>query len=212
MMTEKITALERALSASMDYREYRHTLDALLTENRTTGPRQTEELVHFTRLNVKRMDRLEKTVAPMVSTLKALGDQQRPLTWLVLTEGWCGDAAQNLPILAKLADASAKIEMRLVLRDEHLDLMDHFLTHAGRSIPKLLAIDPDRRCLLGEWGPRPAPAQQMMMDWKAKQDRPKADVGLDIQRWYNADKGQTLQGEILELLQQWSHIPCEDVA
>ena len=61
------------------------------------------------------------------------------MDWLVLTEAWCGDAAQSLPIINKMAEVSDNITLRLILRDENLDVMDQFLQNGrSRSIPKLI--------------------------------------------------------------------------
>ena len=60
---------------------------------------------------------------------------------MVISEGWCGDAAQILPVINKMALVSNKIEFRIVLRDENPALMDAFLTNGGKAIPKVIMID-----------------------------------------------------------------------
>ncbi|MHC8520324.1 thioredoxin family protein [Rossellomorea sp. H39__3] len=60
---------------------------------------------------------------------------------IAITEDWCGDAMVNIPILLKLAEA-AGIEVKMILRDENLELMDQYLTNGtSRSIPIFIFID-----------------------------------------------------------------------
>ena len=120
-------------------------------------------------LNDRRMKRLDKTIKISEETIQEFQKVKQPQTWLVLTEGWCGDAAQNLPILDKIASDTANIDLKIVLRDENLDLMDLFLTNGGRSIPKLIALDKDNN-VLDFWGPRPTIATKMVADYKEKND------------------------------------------
>ena len=68
------------------------------------------------------------------------------MIWLIITEGWCGDAAQCIPTIEKIAAESKNIETHYVLRDENLDLIDEYLTNNARSIPKLIACAAKRAC------------------------------------------------------------------
>ncbi|WP_153731614.1 thioredoxin family protein [Sporosarcina obsidiansis] len=92
---------------------------------------------------------------------------------LVITEDWCGDAMLNNPILRRIAEA-ANIEVRAVLRDENLDLIDRYLTNGGRSIPVYLLLNSDGE-LLAKWGPRAPILQEYVMAGRAElpaQDAP----------------------------------------
>jgi hypothetical protein len=126
----------------------------------------------------------------------------------VLTEAWCGDAAQIIPVLEKMAEASPHIELQLILRDEHLDIMDAFLTHNARSIPKMIVLDAETGDVLADWGPRPAVIQGAVMEAKAiveqTADPEQANAiwdesKKDTQRWYARDKTQSIQAEIAEV-------------
>ncbi len=65
-----------------------------------------------------------------------------PLNVLVLAEDWCGDVIDNLPILGKIAQISGKLNMRIFLRDQNLDLMDQYLNQGQfRSIPVFVFFD-----------------------------------------------------------------------
>ncbi|MEO0626014.1 MAG: thioredoxin family protein [Bacteroidota bacterium] len=196
--------IQKALDASRSYEDYRSFLTDLLAEGKTTGPNQSEFYIQIANLNQQRMNRLDKRTKLIPELIASLAKVDQPYTFLVLTEGWCGDAAQIVPILDKLVEASPNLDMRLVLRDEHLELMDLFLTDGGRSIPKVLVLDPDSLEVVTTWGPRPAPAQKMSMDYKYHPD-PKPSYELhhhELHAWYAKDKTQTTQSELLDLVNQ----------
>jgi thiol-disulfide isomerase/thioredoxin len=68
----------------------------------------------------------------------------KPVRVLVLSEDWCGDCTDNLPILNRLAEESGKLDVRIVSRDEHLEIMDAFLKYDKfRAIPLILFLDDD---------------------------------------------------------------------
>jgi hypothetical protein len=123
--------------------------------------------------------------------------------WLVITEGWCGDAAFNVPLLyAAEKEMPKKIKLRLVLRDSNPELMDANLTDGGRSIPKLIVLD-DQLKPSGYWGPRPAGLQSLMKQWK--------NDGLELKElipkvhgWYDMDKTRSLQQELTRLVKRYS--------
>ncbi|MFT5214388.1 MAG: hypothetical protein ACI9WV_002117, partial [Patiriisocius sp.] len=159
--------IEKSLKTAISYSGYRSLVHNLLTEGKSTGPEQSDDLTNYSMLNDRRMKRLDKTIKISEETIQEFQKVKQPQTWLVLTEGWCGDAAQSLPILNKIASDTANIDLKIVLRDENLDLMDLFLTNGGRSIPKLIALDKDNN-VLDFWGPRPTIATKMVADYKEK--------------------------------------------
>jgi thioredoxin-like negative regulator of GroEL len=136
----------------------------------------------------------------MLPALQEKLDQlSEPLHWLVLSEGWCGDAAQNLPALEKIAEHShGKIHLRVLLRDENTELMDQWLTNGGRSIPKLIQLNAAVE-VTGSWGPRPAEAQAMVLAAKAAGEDHHV-YAERVHKWYAHNNSADLQGEILELL------------
>lgn len=192
--------LANSLQNSISYSAYRTLVSQLLAEGKSTGPNQSEDLTNYSKLNDRRMQRLDKTIKINQETCTFIQNIDQQQTWLVITEGWCGDAAQNVPVINKLAELNAKINLRLVLRDENLALMDQFLTNGGRSIPKLIALDSDHNVLF-TWGPRPSTATQMVVDYKNEHGVLDAAFKQDLQVWYNKDKGQTLQADFKALLE-----------
>ena len=195
--------IENSLQKAISYTGYRNLVRNLLTEGKSTGPEQSKDLTNYSTLNDRRMKRLDKTIKISKDTIQEFKKVKQPQTWLVLTEGWCGDAAQNLPILNKIASGTANIDFKIVLRDENLDLMDLFLTNGGRSIPKLVALDKDNNVLY-LWGPRPAIATKMVVAYKEKNGALDPQFKQDLQVWYNKDKGKSVQEDFVNLVAKLS--------
>jgi hypothetical protein len=186
----------------MSFQEYLQLIDLLLEDGKTTGTNQSNELVGFGRLNRQRMKRLLKTVKVHGDVSEAAKDLSRPLIWLILTEGWCGDAAQCVPVIEKIASESTLITTRYLLRDENLDLIDQHLTNGGRAIPKLICLDAESLKEIGSWGARPARAQDYFLSMKAE-GVDKEVMMENLQRWYLKDKERSIQDEFRDLLSKW---------
>ena len=150
------------------------------------------------------MYRLEKTIVLNESLRDKAQKIGRPQIWLVITEGWCGDAAQNIPVIEKIAAENDLIETRYVLRDENPQLMDAYLTHNARSIPKLIALDAKTLEELGTWGPRPQTAMDYFFEMR-ESGLEKPLIMENLQRWYNSDKNRSLQAEFVLLLDSWGN-------
>ncbi len=203
------TISQKVVNNAMTYAEYRELTTQLLAQNKTTGENHSEAMIHYTELNETRMKRLDKTTKLLPEVVEQIQAIDKPLTWLVLTEAWCGDAAQIIPVLEKMASENEHIDLKLILRDENLDIMDAFLTNGGRSIPKVIFLEKESLNVLGSWGPRPAEMQQMVMDNKQKmlqletKEEKKAffdEVKKEVQLWYAHDKTRSTQLEMLQAL------------
>ena len=195
--------IENSLQTAISYTGYRSLVRNLLIKGKSTSSEQSEDLTNYSRLNDRRMKRLDKTIKISEDTIQEFKKVKQPQTWLVLTEGWCGDAAQNLPILNKIASDTANIDLKIVLRDENLDLMGLFLTNGGRNIPKLIALDKDNN-VLDLWGPRPTVATKMVIDYKEKNGALDPQFKQDLQVWYNKDKGKSVQEDFVNLVAKLS--------
>jgi hypothetical protein len=192
--------IKDALAKSCTYPDYRKTISRLLSEGKATGNSQNEALVNYTLLNETRMNRLEKTLAITEDNVTFLKTLEREYVWLVISEGWCGDSAQLVPIFEKLASVSDHIELRLVFRDESEPLMDLFLTNGARSIPLLIILEKDTLKVLGRWGARPKPAAELIKRYKAEFGKVDEDAKTELQMWYLHDKGISTQDEIAALM------------
>ena len=203
-MTETAThikdIIEESLTKSMSYQAYRVLVQNLVAEGKSTGDVQTEALSKYSLLNDKRMQRLDKTTKLPEEAIAEIKAYNGNVTWLVLTESWCGDAAQTMPVIHKMAQLNENITLKVVLRDENEALMNEFLTNGGKSIPKLIAIDNTSKNVIGDWGPRPSKATKMVNDFKAEHGTLTPEFKKDLQVWYNKDKGQNTIEDLLQLV------------
>lgn len=118
---------------------------------------------------------------------------------LVISEDWCGDASNTVPVIARFAEAVSPVEVRVVKRDENPELMDRYLTNGSRSIPVAVVLDADFRPL-GWWGPRPAELQAFVITEKRAGTRPAAEIYRDARRWYARDRGESTLRELLAVM------------
>jgi Thioredoxin len=192
--------MKNYLEKAMSFEQYIALIDKLLAEDKTTGENQSENYVRFGKLNRQRMKRLEKTVKLDEAFIEKIKAVNRPLIWLTLTEGWCGDAAQNIPVIEKIAAENSLIQTRYLLRDENPDLMDKYLTNGGRAIPLLICLDGETFEPIGKWGSRPTVIQAYFLELKnAKVE--KDERNELIQRRYNSDKEQAIQADFAKLIE-----------
>ncbi len=196
------TVIAQALLKSHSYLEYRKLMADLLKEGKSTAVEQTEKRTHYSELNETRMHRLDKTMKITEANSAKLKTLNKSYLWVVLTESWCGDAAQIVPILNKMVlEANQKIELKLVLRDENEDLMNYFLTNKSKAIPKLIIIDKATGSVVGDWGPRPQGAIDLIESYKEKFGVIDETAKTELQLWYLHDKGVSTQNKIIQLLQ-----------
>ncbi len=199
--SEKITS--EVIEKAFDYEGYRTLMDELLAQNKTTGPNQSESYIEYTRMNQRRMKRWEKN-AKISDKLETLAKEvDKPQTWLVLTEAWCGDAAQNIPFIQKVADLNPLIQTKFILRDENPEIMSDYLTNGGKSIPKVVALADDLEEELFTWGPRPEFLQNRLKEYK---EDPKGVSSKEFSEgthlWYARDKNNEIDQEFSDLISQ----------
>ena len=194
--------IEQSLKTAHTYNAYKEMVLQLLKEGKSTGLNQNDDLFHFTKLNNQRMKRLDKQTKLNEDALTKTQKINRDFTWMVLTESWCGDAAQTLPVINKFAEANDKIDLKVVLRDENEDLMNQFLTNGSKSIPKLIVVDNASQEVVGSWGPRSAKASKLVSDYKKEHGKVDAKLKLDLQNWYNEDKGVHIENEMVDLIEE----------
>lgn len=195
------TIIQDSLAKSLSYETYRKMVSDLLDEGKSTGPNQSEDLLNYSSLNDARMNRLDKKTKLTDETVSALKSTKKNQTWLMITEGWCGDAAQIMPVINKMSLETDKVALKVVLRDENEDLMNQFLTNGSKSIPKLVVLDENEK-VISSWGPRPSIATKMVNDYKKEHGGLDADFKRDLQVWYNKNKGENIQEDIVAFLEQ----------
>lgn len=192
--------IEKSLQTARSYEEYKSLVLDLMKKGKSTGPVQSEDRYNYTKINNQRMKRLDKQTRLSEEALSLAEKINADFTWLVLTESWCGDAAQTLPVINKFSEVSEKIDLKVVLRDENDELMNHFLTDGNKSIPKLIVIDNKSKKVVSSWGPRSEKAAKLIKDYKNKHGKVDDKVKKDLQVWYNQDKGKQIEKEMISLL------------
>jgi len=192
--------IKSSLEKSTSYDTFRGLVSDLLAKGKSTGPDQSDALLNYSMLNDKRMARLDKKIKLSDDTVQRLKEVKEDQTWLLITEGWCGDAAHILPVMNKMSTENDKINLKVVLRDENPGLMNQFLTNGNMSIPKLVVLDSNNE-IVSSWGPRPSIATKMVLDYKEKHGSLDPDFKKDLQLWYNKNKGINIQEDLLAFLE-----------
>lgn len=191
--------MEKSVNKAMDYTQYNLLFKQLVEEGRTTGE-QTEEKIDYTKLNFSRTKRLDKTAVISEESIAVFKNISEKQTWLVISEPWCGDAAQTLPFLNKIAQLSENINLKIVLRDENPELMELFLTNGSQSIPIVIMLDENLN-VFQTFGPRSKAATKLVTDYKTKNGKIDDAFKEMIQIWYNNDKGVSIVNDILETIE-----------
>lgn len=167
-------------------------------EKSATSFETDERYIHFSKLNLSRMLRLNKTFEIPITAINCIKDMSYQNWWLI-TEGWCGDSAQSLPIIHKITEINPKIKLKIILREENTEIMEQFLTNGKRSIPKLIAERDG--VILFVWGPRPEGCQKLY-DELLRQNTEFEELEIAIQKWYNNDKGISILQELLHFKEE----------
>lgn len=191
--------VQNRFAGTMTYKEYRLLIADLHLQGKVTGPVQNEDLLAYSKLNVHRMERWDKHADIADKTKNAVHVIDKKIDILVITEGWCGDAAQIIPVVEKIIAENKNLRTHYILRDEHPEIMDMFLTNGkSRSIPIFVFMDEEGK-VIGKYGPRPAMAQHLIDRWKSE--------GVDSQQlkeklhlWYARDKHTEIEREFREEL------------
>ena len=191
------SSVAKALFNSYSYSEYKKIISDLLFDGKSTGNEQSEDLLQYSVLNEIRLKRLDKTICVPEEISDQLKSFEKEYIWLVIAEGWCGDAAQILPVLNKMALETDKIDLKIVLRDSNDELMNQYLTNGSKAIPKLIIIDKESGEVCDHWGPRPKGASDLIKDYKEEFSIIDKEAKRQLQLWYLHDKGLSVQNEIV---------------
>lgn len=119
---------------------------------------------------------------------------------LVLSEDWCGDAVNIVPVIAKLTESVSNVDMRILARDENLDIMDAHLTNGrSRSIPIVILLNPKyQEC--GWWGPRPRELQKWVLARGLA--LPREERYREVRSFYARDRGLSTMRELVVMLEE----------
>jgi len=184
---------KRYFNQAISYDQYLRNFQNEIAEG------EDSEYAQYLPQNWQRQSRLDRKLKLSEILISALDNLDRQLNWLVITEHWCGDASQIIPIINKAADKSnGKIDLRFIYRDENLELMDAHLTDGrSRSIPILIQLDSDLN-YISSYGPRPAEAQKLVMSLLSRQE----PYSIPLHTWYAKDKQQSIQNDIAEKISE----------
>jgi len=197
----KFTYDDALLSTTFSYKAYRERIAEELSK--PPADAAAEKMRPYTEIASNIMDRYEASAA-ITEQLQTAVQQAPSTTWLVITEGWCGDAAFNMPLMAALEkEMPGKVKIRIALRDSNPDLIDAHLTDGGRSIPIVIVLD-NKLQEIAKWGPRPNALQALTKEWKSEGLGLK-DLIKNSHAWYHADKTASLQQELLELVKSYAN-------
>jgi hypothetical protein len=186
------------VSSGLSYEEYSNVINSRLEKyNSDETLKSKYELL---KLNQTRSSRIEKTYQSCTEAKEVLTSVNKPQVWMVITESWCGDSAQNIPYLKKLADENPLIIFKLLLRDDNPDIMDLYLTNGTRSVPMLIAYDEEWNEIF-RWGSRPAAAIELMNNLKTEGVE-KGEIMRQLHSWYAVNKGKALENEICEIIRR----------
>lgn len=179
----------------MDFKNYLNLFNEILSGKISDSPYQEEKYIAYTKLNQARMNRWEKKALLNPILVQKINEINEKQYWIIISEPWCGDAAHSLPFIHKLAELNPKITLEIQLRDTNSEIQS-YLTNKTLSIPILIIRNEKREDLL-VWGPRPSICQNLFLDLKKSDLSPERQKEI-LQQWYNQDKGQTLQSDLLE--------------
>jgi hypothetical protein len=194
---QKYSLSLRLIENSVDYQTY---LSQMLEKiNRAKNGEEIIQKIDHIKLNYQRSIRIQKSYRVNPDLLQVIRQIDKPQQWIVLTEDWCGDSAQNLPYIARMAGLNNKITLRILRRDQNPDLMERYLTSGKRAIPKLIAFD-ENGVELFNWGPRPASAIRLFEGLKDR-GLEKKEIFTQLHQWYARDAGKTLEREFYAILE-----------
>lgn len=183
------------------YTEYSAEFQNTVNNSKEEGLNDEEKsLFNYKKLNLQRSSRIDKTFKPSEEIKETALKITKPQIWMMITETWCGDSAQNIPYIAKIAALNPLINFRIILRDENTDIMDLYLTNGTRSIPMLTAFDEDGNELF-KWGPRPKEAADLVKNAKAE-GLTKDQFIEKLHLWYGRNRGAAIESELAELIKQ----------
>lgn len=184
----------------MNYVAYQQLCEAIVSAQNPQPPYTNPVYMHYAKLNVSRMNRWWRDLELSETLSNYLKDLSSAQTWIIIAEPWCGDAAPAIPFLVKLAELNPLIQYDIQLRDSAPFLIEQYLTNGSKSIPKFIVRDTDGKDLF-TWGPRPSSAQALVDELV----RNKVDMevkAVQLQNWYNKDKGEEMQRELMELFKE----------
>ncbi len=188
------------LSSVYTYKQYLDFSEEKISKiNKNELDEKGKKLFEYSRLNLVRSYRIQKSYrlkSEIVDLFNGINEKQ---IWLVITEDWCGDSAQNLPYIYNYVRNVQNIDFRIILRDDNLEFVDNYFNHtSSRSIPRILGFNSFGKELF-RWGPRPKVANNLVQQLM-KEGKERTVINEKLHLWYGRNKGKELEKEIVEIL------------
>jgi hypothetical protein len=200
-MMEQPVDLQYYWEQGISYGNYKDIIEIQAKEGIETVNEEIKQLAEYTRLNISRIHRNDKTLTLEDSVISSLKKSKKKVNILLISEGWCGDASQIVPVVNKLTESSENLEMRIVFRDEEEKLINHYLTNGGKAIPIVIFIEAETFKEIAHWGPRPKACMPFLNKYKTDPENyTHEDFAKDLQNFYNKDKGQEISRELVSLI------------
>ena len=191
------------IDSALTFQQYLDLTKSIVESATPEGPYANPTTHRYTKSNLQRMQRvLDNTVISqrLYNQLSELSDDW---IWLVISEPWCGDASWGVPALYLMANCSDRIDFKIILRDQHPDIMRNYQTAGSDSVPKLICLRKGDLTEIGTWGPRPAVLHEMVLKWK---NEPGADYRESVRQlhaWFEADMSRSIDSELSILVKTW---------
>jgi hypothetical protein len=141
-----------------------HTMS--LTRERFEQGLTYDEYVAQMTINRERFEAIEASVALEEGDVAFFRQLPQPLNVLVLTEDWCEPAITSIPVLGSLAKATQKLNIRIFLRDENLELMDEYLKDGRFRVIPIFVLYDNEYTELGRWYERPAKIVELVQQMR----------------------------------------------
>lgn len=193
------TVLEQAI----DWEAYLQLMKDMVASPNPPGKYADPKMQRYTESNLQRTNKVLDKMVLNQKLYNALSELNEEWIWLVISEPWCGDASWGTTALYLIASATDNIELKLLLRDDHTDVIEAYQTNGGNAIPKLVCLRKSDLAELGTWGPRPALLQNLVNDMKAEPNITFMESVRRLHARYEEDMTLSIQDEILDLVKDW---------
>ena len=187
----------------MDWMTYHEQFSHIL--NAPEGDYLQDDIYQYTKMNQTRTNRWMKNFHLDELTVEHLRLIKETLHWELITEHWCGDAAHITPVVWMMSRENELNHLNIQLRDSDSEI-DKYLTNGSKSIPILIVRNSNGDDIF-TWGPRPEGAAELF-DALRKSNAGFDQLKEELQKWYNKDKGKSVEKEIMLLIRQHILIPA----
>jgi hypothetical protein len=194
---------KEVLQTALGFEEYLQlTKDILEEKIPRHGIYLNDSTFRYTRSNLERMNKVLQNIVINQKLYNLLSELKEDWIWVVLSEPWCGDASWGTTALHVIATCTDRIEFKILLRDQHPDIMQRYQTTGTDSIPKLICLRADDLSEVFTWGPRPAVLQNMIAEFKASENFDYKESVRMLHQWYEQDMAKSIQEELTDLIKR----------